>query len=66
MASKKIADWHNELEEPGCLISLFPLFQHHNHFSLLEVNERDNSIIHYDSMGSENPDIKVLFDCFGN
>ncbi|KAL5597829.1 hypothetical protein FOBRF1_011622 [Fusarium oxysporum] len=42
------------------LVWLFPLFQRNNHFSLLEINERDEKIYHYDSMThGENTHIKT-------
>jgi hypothetical protein len=50
MAVKKIAAWHNEADDSAKLVSFFPLFQNQNHFTLLEVNERDNCIYHYDSL----------------
>ncbi|CAH0017605.1 unnamed protein product [Clonostachys rhizophaga] len=50
MAVKKIAAWHNEAEGSAKLVSFFPLFLNQNHFTLLEVNERDGCIYHYDSL----------------
>jgi hypothetical protein len=50
MAVKKIAAWHNEADDSAKLVSFFPLFQNQNHFTLLEVNERDDCIYHYDSL----------------
>ncbi|KAK7407901.1 hypothetical protein QQX98_009912 [Neonectria punicea] len=59
-AAKQMADWHRQTEAWSPLVCLFPLFQHQNHFSLLEINEREGSIYHYDSMGKgENVDVKV-------
>ncbi|KAH7304472.1 hypothetical protein B0I35DRAFT_151123 [Stachybotrys elegans] len=49
-AAKLIAEWHYETETTGPLVCFFPLFQRQNHFSLLEINERDMRLYHYDSM----------------
>jgi hypothetical protein len=57
-----MAEWHCQAEARG-LVCFFPLLQYQNHFSLLEINEREGSIIHYDSMGEgENTDIKVRIE----
>ena len=41
----------------------FSLFQRQNHFSLLEVNESEGCIYHYDPIGKEeNADIKVCIE----
>jgi Ulp1 family protease len=59
-AARQIATWHNQTEAWSHLVCFFPLLQHQNHFSLLEINEREGSIYHYDSMGKgENTHIKV-------
>ncbi|CAG9949756.1 unnamed protein product [Clonostachys rosea f. rosea IK726] len=50
MVVRKIAAWHNEVDDSAKLVSFFPLFQNQNHFTLLEVNERDDCIYHYDSL----------------
>jgi hypothetical protein len=45
------------------LVWLFPIFQRNSHFSLLEIDERDSRIYHYDSMnGGVNSDVKVGID----
>ncbi|KEY65539.1 hypothetical protein S7711_11531 [Stachybotrys chartarum IBT 7711] len=49
-AAKLIAEWHYETETTGPLVCFFPLFQGQNHFSLLEIHERDMHLYHYDSM----------------
>ena len=60
-AGKQIMKWGSDLETPIDLVCFFPLLQHDNHFSLLEINERERVIYHYDSIGEvENSDIKVF------
>lgn len=60
MAEKKMAEWHRQVEVRCDLVCFFPLLHHESHFSLLEFNERDGSIYHYDSMSEgENADVKV-------
>ncbi|KAH6889945.1 hypothetical protein B0T10DRAFT_572129 [Thelonectria olida] len=57
-ASRRMVEWHGESAEES-LVGIFVLFQRNNHFSLLEINEVDNCIYHYDSLGKgENVDIK--------
>ncbi|KAI0810079.1 hypothetical protein GGR55DRAFT_679306 [Xylaria sp. FL0064] len=46
-AARVIEEWKNA-EPDNRLVCFFPLFQHGDHFSLLEVNHRDNAIYHYD------------------
>ncbi|KAK7421480.1 hypothetical protein QQX98_002179 [Neonectria punicea] len=59
-AVKQMAKWHQQAEARSLLVCFFPLFQHQNHFSLLEINEREGSIFHYDAMGKGgNADVKV-------
>lgn len=59
-AAKQMTEWHRQEGARNRLVWFFPLFQHQNHFSLLEINEREGSIFHYDSMGEgENADVKV-------
>ncbi|RSL73881.1 hypothetical protein CEP54_000272 [Fusarium duplospermum] len=48
-AMRQIAQWRREGGEHP-LVYLFPLFQRKSHFSLLEINEGENSIFHYDSL----------------
>ena len=63
MAAERMAEWHRQVEAQTHLVYFFPLFQHQNHFSLLEINEREGSIYHYDSMGQgENADVKVCIE----
>ncbi|KAI0404025.1 hypothetical protein F4802DRAFT_598640 [Xylaria palmicola] len=48
-AAQVIEEW--KCAEPDDrLVCFFPLFQHGDHFSFLEVNYRDNAIYHYDSL----------------
>ena len=62
-AVKQMAAWHCQMEEQSPLVCFFPLFQYQNHFSLLEINEREGVIYHYDSMGKgENVDVKVRIE----
>lgn len=59
-ASKQISQWHNELKKSTSLVSFFPIFQRQNHFSLLEINEKDSIIYHFDPLATdENTDVKV-------
>ncbi|CVK92412.1 uncharacterized protein FMAN_07308 [Fusarium mangiferae] len=47
--------------ETNALVWLFPLFQHGNHFSLLEIDEQTRRIYHYDSSSiGVNSDIKLI------
>ncbi|KAM6516675.1 hypothetical protein FALCPG4_014850 [Fusarium falciforme] len=58
---EQMAKWHRQVEAGTRLVCFFPLFQSQSHFSLLEINEREESIFHYDSMGeTENSDIKEI------
>ncbi|KAI3331115.1 hypothetical protein F4824DRAFT_508968 [Ustulina deusta] len=50
-AAQQVKEW-NSLKPEHRLVCFFPLFQRENHFSLLEINQRDGFIYHYDSMGS--------------
>jgi hypothetical protein len=62
-AAKQMAEWHCQMEAQSPLVCFFPLFQYQSHFSLLEVNEREGFIYHYDSMGAgENVDVKVCVE----
>ncbi|KAI8681926.1 hypothetical protein NCS55_00446200 [Fusarium keratoplasticum] len=57
---EQMAKWHRQVGAGTRLVCFFPLFQSQSHFSLLEINEREESIFHYDSMGeTEDSDIKV-------
>ncbi|KAF4468233.1 hypothetical protein FALBO_4852 [Fusarium albosuccineum] len=64
-AAQQISEWHASQQEGDShaespLVCFFPLFQRHNHFSLLEISERDGKIYHYDSMSSgKNADVKM-------
>lgn len=60
MARQRVDEWRRQTKGRDRLIYLFPMFQP-NHFSLLEINEAENSIYHYDSWGrKENSTIKVF------
>ncbi|KAI1119303.1 hypothetical protein F5Y14DRAFT_445840 [Nemania sp. NC0429] len=48
-AARVMEEWKNA-EPDHRLVYFFPLFQHGDHFSLLEVNYRDKAIYHYDSL----------------
>lgn len=53
-------------ERPKENIHFFPLFEWNNHFSLLEINMKEDSIYHYDShistsKGEENVIVKVCY-----
>jgi len=62
-ATKQMAEWHRQVEAHSPLVCFFPLFEHQSHFSLLEINEREGFIYHYDSMGKgENADVKVRIE----
>lgn len=56
-AAKKVEEWYEELGRS--LVCFFPLYQHENHFTLLEINYREGSIFHYDSLMGNNNDVKV-------
>lgn len=57
-ASQEIQAWKDK--ESLQLVYFFPLFQHGNHFTLLEINEKEGYIYHYDSMAGDSTDVKVL------
>jgi hypothetical protein len=60
MAAGQIEKWRRWVVEQRSLVYFFPLFQYGNHFSLLEINEREGSIFHHDSIASvENTAIQV-------
>jgi hypothetical protein len=55
-----LARWRKETEEGVKLVAFFPLFQNNNHFSLLEINDRDKCLYHYDSLpATDQSHIKV-------
>jgi hypothetical protein len=63
-AAKQIAGWRLQVGAQSPFVCFFLLHQHQSHFSLLEINEREDSIYHYDSMGEgENVDVKVRIKC---
>ncbi|KAL6359155.1 hypothetical protein LRP88_07372 [Fusarium phalaenopsidis] len=45
---EQMAKWHRQVGAGTRLVCLFPLFQSQSQFSLLEINEREESIFHYD------------------
>lgn len=58
-AALQIQAWTTDALEES-LVCLFPLFQHNNHFSLLEINLREDCVRHYDSLaGSSQDDVRV-------
>lgn len=59
-ASQKIQAWKKEANSP--LVYFFPLYQHGNHFTLLEINEKEGYVYHYDSMSGDSTDVKVHSD----
>jgi hypothetical protein len=64
VARQRVDEWRRQTNGRYSLIYLFPMFQP-NHFSLLEINEIENCIYHYDSGGrKENSTIKVLCPAF--
>ncbi|SCN81979.1 unnamed protein product [Fusarium fujikuroi] len=61
-AAMHISEEHetDSLPETNALVWLFPLFQRENHFSLLEIDEQNKRIYHYDSSSiGVNSDVKV-------
>lgn len=59
-AARVIEEWRSA-EPDDRLVCLFPLFQHGDHFSLLEFNYRDNAIYHYNSLRKATyTEIKVI------
>jgi len=64
VARLRVEEWRRETSGPNSLIYLFPMFQP-AHFSLLEINEIEKCIYHYDSAGrKENSTIKVFYPGF--
>lgn len=58
-AAKQIQAWKTDEPEES-LVCLFPLFQHNNHFSLLEIDLREDCIRYYDSLaGRSQDDVRV-------
>jgi hypothetical protein len=62
--SSPLAGWRKTIEklrsqgriqhgQDICLVYFCPLYTNNNHFALLEINEREKKIYHYDSMASE-------------
>ncbi|POR39531.1 Uncharacterized protein TPAR_09101 [Tolypocladium paradoxum] len=51
MVARKIKEWNDAEVEEACLACFFPVLIHGNHFTLLEINQRDDSIYHYGSLG---------------
>ncbi|KAH6881115.1 hypothetical protein B0T10DRAFT_580976 [Thelonectria olida] len=43
-AAKQMTEWHRQAEAQSHLVCFYPLFQRQNHFSLLQINEREGSI----------------------
>lgn len=60
-AMLQIKQWNSTEHDPsGSLVCFFPLWQHGNHFSLLEINQKEDVIYHYDPEGtSVDEDIKT-------
>lgn len=52
-------EWAMESKDHGTLVGIFPLLISRSHFTLLEINERQRFIYHYDSLGNEHSDLKV-------
>ncbi|OAQ60179.1 hypothetical protein VFPPC_10610 [Pochonia chlamydosporia 170] len=46
----ELKKWRKETKEGVKLVAFFPLFQHNNHFSLLEIDDGDKCLYHYDSL----------------
>lgn len=61
-ASNQINAWHKELSTDSDIVCFFPLCQHENHFSLLEINEIDGCIYHYDSLNEGDNDLVKVCD----
>ncbi|KAK1248316.1 hypothetical protein MKX08_006536 [Trichoderma sp. CBMAI-0020] len=55
-ASQQIQAWKED--DNSQLAYFFPLYQHRNHFTLLEINEREGYVYHYDSLSGDNTDVK--------
>ncbi|KAL7917341.1 hypothetical protein ACQKWADRAFT_306991 [Trichoderma austrokoningii] len=55
-ASKMIQAWKNKVKSK--LVYFFPLLLKNSHFTLLEINEREGYIYHYNSIRGENEDVK--------
>ncbi|KPA36875.1 hypothetical protein FLAG1_10333 [Fusarium langsethiae] len=53
-ASSKMREWRNLNGKDDPLIGIFPLNLHNRHFTLLEINERAECILHYDSQSDAN------------
>lgn len=59
-ASQAIQEWKKGTNSR--LVYFFPLYQHGNHFTLLEINEKEGYVYHYDSMSEDSTDVKVYSD----
>lgn len=58
MTARRIKEW-NDAEKESRLVCFFPVLLHGNHFTLLEINQRDDSIYHYDSLGNQQGELEV-------
>jgi hypothetical protein len=47
MTRKKVRQWRRQIEKENYLVSLFPLNHDGGHWSLLEINDREHLITHY-------------------
>lgn len=61
IASQNIKTWRKEAGQSE-LVYFFPLNQNCNHFTLLEINEREGYIYHYNSIQGNSIDVEVYFN----
>ncbi|KAL5082939.1 hypothetical protein Trisim1_002515 [Trichoderma cf. simile WF8] len=57
-AAAQVSKWRAELG-PSTLVCLFPLLLNDNHFTLLEINDREGYIYHYNSLRGSYKDVEV-------
>lgn len=57
-AAAQVSKWRAELG-PSTLVCLFPLLFNDNHFTLLEINDREGYIYHYNSLRGSYKDVEV-------
>ncbi|CRG92861.1 hypothetical protein PISL3812_09934 [Talaromyces islandicus] len=51
--AKKMASYRRDTEEAGSLVYFCPINHQNNHYSLLEINERERKIRHFDSLAGK-------------
>lgn len=61
-AAAQVSKWREELDELK-LVCFFPLLLHDEHFTLLEINDKDGFIYHYNSFKGSSKDTRDIKVC---